>query len=137
MKLNYETVHAISMLQFGINTVVSAFHGHMMKIADAFETKPDELIGQGLGKKNMHRVLKKHLLAEDRWFEKNIDKAVKGNPRWNKFLDDCINFAVLDWVVTGNQIQLLRPRSFDRITPKNNFQSTRRPTYVGNLSELY
>jgi hypothetical protein len=116
-----EIQSAINMHRFGINTLVMTQHKILVEIREKFLNDPDWSWCHGRGKKYLHGMLHKKLLAEDAYFESNIDEAVNTNQRWNDFMDDCAIFAVLDEVITQNPLLLLHPSCVE------NFQHPKMP----------
>jgi hypothetical protein len=70
---------AIPMDRFGINTVVLTRHKELIDIREVFMNDPDWAWCEGKGKRFMHQMLKKDLVAEDAYFEANIDEAIDTN----------------------------------------------------------
>ena len=106
---------AIPMSRFGIQTLVLTQHQQLIDIREAFLNDPDWSWCDGKGKQFMHQMLKKDLMAEDAYFETNIDEAIESNQRWVDFMDDCVIFAVLDEVITSNPLLLLHPSCIDNV----------------------
>ena len=106
---------AIPMSRFGIQTLVLTQHQQLIDIREAFLNDPDWSWCDGKGKQFMHQMLKKDLMAEDAYFETNIDEAIESNQRWVDFMNDCVIFAVLDEVITSNPL-LLHPSCIDNVS---------------------
>jgi len=107
---------AIPMSRFGIQTLVLTQHQQLIDIREAFLNDPDWSWCDGKGKQFMHQMLKKDLMAEDAYFETNIDEAIESNQRWVDFMNDCVIFAVLDEVLTSNPLLLLHPSCIDNVS---------------------
>jgi len=107
---------AIPMSRFGIQTLVLTQHQQLIDIREAFLNDPDWSWCDGKGKQFMHQMLKKDLMAEDAYFETNIDEAIESNQRWVDFMNDCVIFAVLDEVITSNPLLLLHPSCVDNVS---------------------
>jgi hypothetical protein len=107
---------AIPMSRFGIQTLVLTQHQQLIDIREAFLNDPDWSWCDGKGKQFMHQMLKKDLMAEDAYFETNIDEAIESNQRWVDFMNDCVIFAVLDEVITSNPLLLLHPSCIDNVS---------------------
>ena len=107
---------AIPMSRFGIQTLVLTQHQQLIDIREAFLNDPDWSWCDGKGKQFMHQMLKKDLMAEDAYFETNIDEAIVSNQRWVNFMNDCVIFAVLDEVITSNPLLLLHPSCVDNVS---------------------
>lgn len=107
---------AIPMSRFGIQTLVLTQHQQLIDIRKAFLKDPDWSWCDGKGKQFMHQMLKKDLMAEDAYFETNIDEAIVSNQRWVNFMNDCVIFAVLDEVITSNPLLLLHPSCIDNVS---------------------
>ena len=107
---------AIPMSRFGIQTLVLTQHQQLIDIREAFLNDPDWSWCDGKGKQFMHQMLKKDLMAEDAYFETNIDEAIESNQRWVDFMNDCVIFAVLDEVITSNPLLLLQPSCIDNVS---------------------
>jgi hypothetical protein len=107
---------AIPMSRFGIQTLVLTQHQQLIDIREAFLNDPDWSWCDGKGKQFMHQMLKKDLMAEDAYFETNIDEAIESNQRWVDFMNDCVTFAVLDEVITSNPLLLLHPSCIDNVS---------------------
>ena len=114
--MNKEIIYsAIPMERFGIKTLVLTQHQQLIDIRETFINDPDWSWCGGKGKRFMHQILKKDLMAEDAYFEAHIDEAIESNQRWVDFMDDCVIFAVLDEVITSNPLLLLHPSCIDNV----------------------
>ena len=114
--MKQKSYSAIPMDRFGIKTLVLTQHQQLIDIRKAFINDPDWSWCGGRGKRFMHQMLKKDLMAEDAYFEAHIDEAIESNPRWVNFMDDCVIFAVLDEVITSNPLLLLHPSCIDNVS---------------------
>jgi hypothetical protein len=106
---------AIPMDRFGIQTLVLTQHEQLIDLRKEFINSPDWIWCEGRGKRFMHQMLKKNLLAEDAYFEAHTEEAIESNQRWMNFMDDCVIFAVLDEVITSNPLLLLHPSCFENV----------------------
>lgn len=104
---------AVSMNQYGIDTVVVSYFDELEEIRKKFETLPDNSFFNGQGKVAMYESTLASLRKEDAYFNKHLDLVSPSNKRWLKFLDDCVILAVLSACVHGTPIYLIRPDQFE------------------------
>lgn len=127
----------VPMERFGIKTVVLTQHESLDEIRDKFENDPDWTWCGGHGKKFMHQMLKKSLLAEDAYFDAHIDQAVNSNQRWSDFMDDCVLYAVLDSVINEAPMMLIHPSCVDNIRHPEMPPFTIKPTLIDGIEILH
>ena len=96
----------ISMLPFGINTVVGATQAKIDMYFNKFATEPDHLFGAGAGKKLFLQQLKQELIQLDKFFEKSLMNGVMHKQRWFDFMEDCVILAVLDSYMNNAEIEM-------------------------------
>jgi hypothetical protein len=96
----------ISMLPFGINTVVGTSQAKIDMYFNKFATEPDHLIGAGAGKNLFLQQLKQELIQLDKFFEKSLKNGVLHKQRWIDFMEDCVILAVLDSYMNKTKIQM-------------------------------
>jgi len=113
--MKQEIYSAIPMDRFGIQTLVLTQHQQLIDLREEFINYPDWIWCEGRGKRFMHQMIKKNLLAEDAYFEAHAEEAIESNQRWVNFMDDCVIFAVLDEVITSNPLLLLHPSCFENV----------------------
>jgi hypothetical protein len=127
---------AIPMSRFGIQTLVLTKHQQLIDIREAFLNDPDWSWCDGKGKQFMHQMLKKDLMAEDAYFETNIDEAIESNQRWVDFINDCVIFAVLDEVITTNPLLLLHPSCIDNVSYPKMSALNIKPSLIDDIGVL-
>jgi hypothetical protein len=127
---------AIPMSRFGIQTLVLTQHQQLIDIREAFLNDPDWSWCDGKGKQFMHQMLKKDLMAEDAYFETNIDEAIESNQRWVDFMNDCVIFAVLDEVITSNLLLLLHPSCIDNVSHPKMPALNIKPSLIDDIGVL-
>jgi hypothetical protein len=127
---------AIPMSRFGIQTLVLTQHQQLIDIREAFLNDPDWSWCDGKGKQFMHQMLKKDLMAEDAYFETNIDEAIESNQRWVDFMNDCVIFAVLDEVITSNPLLLLHPSCIDNVSYSKMPALNIKPSLIDDIGVL-
>ena len=107
-----EVFSAVSMAMFGIKTTVLASHKKLRALRQEMESLPKGFSFGGLGKEKFIQGLNGHLQREDQYFNQNLSEAVKGNPRWDNFCDDCVDLAVLSSVIHKHPVHLIHPDSY-------------------------
>lgn len=127
---------AIPMDRFGIQTLVLTQHEQLIDLREEFINYPDWIWCEGRGKRFMHQMLKKNLLAEDAYFEAYTEEAIESNQRWINFMDDCVIFAVLDEVITSNPLLLLHPSCFENIGHQKIQSSKVKPSLIDGIGIL-
>lgn len=110
---NQEQLSAVSMSQYGIETVVLTEHKTLMEIEEEFRNSSDSSWMNGKGKVYLYAWLKVNLLKEDKYFTAHPDKADVNDKRWIDFCDDCVNFAVLAMLLYRTPIHLVHPDQFN------------------------
>ena len=127
---NKQQMIAVQMHRFGINTVVLSAHEELESLSRVLTSTPDNFWSEsGKGKAYLHQQLHSQLKAEDSYCEKNLNEATTGNQRWNKFMKDCVFFAVLNTVVRDEPLHLVHPTLWDKKIKrsKNAYIAKQRP----------
>lgn len=131
-----EQMSAVMMNQFGINTVVLTAQKEIESISRVLTSTPDYFWSEkGKGKACLHKQLHSKLKTEDSYFETNLNEAVPGNPRWDKFMENCVFFAVLNTVVRDEPLHLVHPTLWDKKVKrsKNTYVAKRRPCVLPDV----
>ncbi len=115
---------AIDMSRYGIGTVVLTEHDGLDRMMLEFATKPDEIWCDGRGKKYLHKMLRKQLLKEDKYFDKNPVAIQRNSKRWLNFLDDCVVFATLNAFLFDQPVFLVHPQSYENSIAKSPHNAT-------------
>lgn len=129
---------AVNMSHYGIDTVVLTEHTNLERIGEEFTKKPDYVWCDGRGKKYLHKMLKKHLLKEDKYFNKYPDQIKQGSERWMNFCDDCLIFAVLNSHLFDEPIYLIHPQIYAKQVAESPYDATSGdlPTLIDGISIL-
>lgn len=122
---------AISMNQYGIDTVVVSYFDELERIRHKFNASPDSSFFNGKGKAAMYEWMLTNLRIEDAYFNENLDLVSQTNKRWLNFLDDCAIFAVLSACLHGTPIYLIHPDKFEGSRSRSKANSS-----TVNASEL-
>jgi hypothetical protein len=85
----------LDMTVFGIKTFVGTTQEKIDWYFNEFKTQPDSKFGGGIGKRQLLLELKKILINEDKFFNKNISFKYTYKQRWENYLEDCVAFATL------------------------------------------
>jgi hypothetical protein len=130
---------AVSMENYCIRTVVLTEHEGLERMMLEYATKPDEMWGEGRGKKYLHKKLRKQLLKEDRYFDENPDTIQRNPERLQKFMDDCIVFATLSAFLFDQPLYLVHPEAYKQSIATSRFDATSGavPTLVDGISVLH
>ena len=104
---------AVSMDQYGIDTVVVSNLDELEAIRHKFNTLQDKSFFNGRGKAAMYESMLIALRKEDVYFNKHLKLVSPSNKRWLNFLDDCVILAVLSACVHNTPIYLIHPDKFD------------------------
>ena len=123
---------AIDMSRYGIGTVVLTEHDGLDRMMLEFATKPDDIWCEGRGKKYLHKMLRKQLLKEDKYFDKNPKAIQRNSERWINFLDDCVLFATLNAFLFDEPVFLVHPQSYEKSIAKSLYNAT-----SGELTTLF
>ena len=115
---------AIDMSRYGIGTVVLTEHDGLDRMMLEFATKPDDIWCEGRGKKYLHKMLRKQLLKEDKYFDKNPKAIQRNSERWINFLDDCLVFATLNAFLFNQPVFLVHPQSYEKSIAKSLYNAT-------------
>lgn len=115
---------AIDMSRYGIGTVVLTEHDGLDRMMLEFATKPDDIWCEGRGKKYLHKMLRKQLLKEDKYFDKNPKAIQRNSERWINFLDDCVLFATLNAFLFDEPVFLVHPQSYEKSIAKSPYNAT-------------
>ena len=115
---------AIDMSRYGISTVVLTEHDCLDRMMLEFATKPDDIWCEGRGKKYLHKILRKQLLKEDKYFDKNPKAIQRNSERWINFLDDCLVFATLNAFLFNQPVFLVHPQSYEKSIAKSLYNAT-------------
>lgn len=129
---------AIDMSRYGIGTVVLTEHDGIDRMMLEFATKPDDIWCEGRGKKYLHKMLRKQLLKEDKYFDKNPKAIQRNSERWINFLDDCVIYAILSSYIFDEPIYLVHPQSYEKAiaTAPLNATSGELPTFIEDVYVL-
>jgi len=109
---------AVYMSHYGIKAVVLTEHAHLEKIDDELSAKPDGAWCDGRGKKYLHKMLRKKLLKEEKYFNKHPNQLKQSSERWNKFCNDCVIFAVLNSHLYDEPVYLIHPQDLPSLMEK-------------------
>lgn len=115
---------AVSMDQYGIDTVVVSYFDELERIRHKFNASPDSSFFNGQGKSAMYEWMLTNLRNEDAYFNKHLDLVSPTNERWLNFLDDCAIFAVLSACLHGTPIYLIHPDKFERMRSRTKANSS-------------
>ena len=129
---------AIDMSRYGIGTVVLTEHEGLEEMMRDYASKPDEIWCEGRGKKYLHKMLRKKLSKEDKYFDKNPKAIQRNSERWDNFMDDCIIYATLNAFLFDEPLYLVHPQSYEKaiaIAPLN-ATSGEMPTLIENVVVL-
>jgi hypothetical protein len=107
--INFSTRSAVSMTQMGINVVVNTTNKELDAHIEFHRTVPKKGWPGNTNIKKYYSNLKSLLLIEDKYFDSNPEDAKAGNPRWDKFMNDCLILATVDFYVNKRPIQLIHP----------------------------
>ncbi len=130
-----KAMSAVDMSTYGIGTVVLTEHEGLEKMMREYATQPDEIWCDGRGKKYLHKVLRKQLLKEDQYFDKNPNAIQRNSERWENFMDDCVLFATLNAFLFGQPVFLVHPQSYEKSIAKApvNATSGGLPTLIDDI----
>jgi len=133
-----KVMSAVDMSQFGIDTVVLTEHDEMGEIMRRFATAPDTVWCGGRGKKYLHKMLRKQLFKEDKFFTKNPKEIQRNSQRWSDFCDDCVNFATLNALLFDQPVYLLHPQCYEEQVAQSPFNATsgEMPTLIEDIYTL-
>jgi hypothetical protein len=114
---------------------VLATQSELDRIRIALLTLPDNVWGDGKGKRYAQQQLHLRLKEENAYFLDNPTMVSEDNDRWSEFMDHCIFFAVLHSVVTGAPIILVHPDQWNDASSKakRDASSGVRPTLLPNI----
>ena len=129
---------AVDMTTYGIGTVVLTEHEGLDRMMREYATTPDEIWCDGRGKKYLHKMLRKHLLKEDEYFNKNPKAIQRNSERWANFMDDCVIFATLNAFLFDQPVYLVHLQSYEKsiaISPVN-ATSGEMPTLIEDIFVL-
>lgn len=122
---------AISMNQYGVKTIVNTQLETLEETIKDFDSGNDAEYFGGKGRKALYEYLLNWLRFEDAYFDSHTWKAVRGNKRWENFMDDCVIFAALDAVLLKRPIHLVHPDQYKKLLSKALWDAT-----DGDLIEL-
>lgn len=129
---------AVDMSRYGIGTVVLTEHEGLDEMMREYATTPDEIWCEGRGKKYLHKMLRKKLLKEDKYFDKNPKAIQRNSERWENFMDDCVIYATLNSFLFDQPVYLLHPQSYEKTIAESPFTATsgELPTFFEDISVL-
>ncbi len=138
MKKNKKTLSALTMQQYGINSVILFNHSELEELIEEYENTNDAVWCGGRGKKYMFELIKKNLTKEDKYFNKHKNQAVIGNDRWENFCNDCLILTALGAHLYDNNIILMHPQSYAENFPTSAVRSTNgaMPTLMNDIPIL-
>ena len=130
---------AVDMSTYGIGTVVLTEHEGLDRMMREYATMPDEIWCDGRGKKYLHKMLRKQLLKEDKYFDKNPKAIQRNSERWAIFMDDCVIFATLNAFLFDQPVYLVHPQSYEKSIEKApvNATSGELPTLIDDICVLH
>jgi hypothetical protein len=129
---------AIDMSRYGIGTVVLTEHEGLEEMMREYASKPDEIWCEGRGKKYFHKMLRKQLLKEDKYFDENPNAIQRNSQRWANFMDDCVIYATLSSYLFDEPLYLVHPQSYEKAiaTAPLNATSGELPTFIEDVFVL-
>lgn len=104
---------AIDMRQYGLETVVLTEHENMDHLLLAINEDLKKGTITRIQLKKMHKKQIKKLMIEDRYFSHNPDAVKLEFSRWSEFMDNCILFSVVDFILTKRPIYLVHPSQYE------------------------
>jgi len=127
---------AVNMSRFGIYTAVLVEHDKLDEMMCKYATIPDTDWCNGRGKKYLHKMLRKQLLIEDKFFTKNPKEIQRYSQRWSKFCDDCIIFATLNGFLFDQPVSLIHPQCYEEQVAESLFNATsgHMPTLIEDIN---
>ena len=102
----------LDMTVFGIKTLVATTQEKIDWYFDEFKTQPDSKFGGGIGKRRYFLELKKILINEDKFFNKNISFKYTYKQRWGNYLEDCVAFATLHSFMNNSDLPYVENNHF-------------------------
>jgi hypothetical protein len=83
-------------------------------------------------------MLRKQLLKEDKYFDKNPNAIQRNSERWENFMDDCVLFATLNAFLFDQPVFLVHPQSYEKSIAKAplNATSGELPTLIDHICVL-
>jgi len=120
-----KVVRAVDMSQYGIvDTVVLTEHCVFNEMKREYAIEPDTVWCNGLGKKYLHKMLRKHLLKEGKFFNNNLQLAQRNSVRWIDFCHKCVIFVTLNSYLYQQPIYLLDEESYAKSIEKAGCKGT-------------
>ena len=124
LESNLGSKAAINLQHLGIKTTVLTTIGEIEELMTEFDSQPDKIWCNGLGKEFMYKRLLRTLKKQDRYFTQNPSKVKAGNPKWIEFCDDCFILFVLDAFRNGQVIKLVHPDQYKKMIQSTIFDGT-------------
>ena len=136
---NLKSKAAVNLNHLGIYTTVLSTIGEIEEMIKEFETKPDEVWCNGLGKEFLYKMLLRKLKKQDVYFNNNPKKVKASNSKWIAFCNDCFILFVLDSIRNGNIIRLVHPDVYREALKKNLYDGTTGglPDYLEGIATIH
>ena len=127
-----KAMSAVDMSTYGIGTVVLTEHEGLDRMMREYATMPDQIWCDGRGKKYLHKMLRKQLLKEDKYFDKNPKAIQRNSERWAIFMDG--DMLVRDDI---EKLWALRDDSKAVMVVKHDYKTKMTEKYLGAKNENY
>jgi hypothetical protein len=131
-KQNSKKISMIDMNSYGIKMMVSTNHEYIEYVVKIVKEtiKTNENFDVLTVLQRYNQIYLK-LKMNDNYFEKDINRAKIEKERWNEFIDDCIVYVALAYILVQKPIMLVHPETkFDKIKFKTPLNTINLPNYM-------
>ena len=111
------------MRQYGLEMVILTEHENMDHLLLAINEDLKNGIITKIQLKKLHKKQIKILRIEDRYFSLNPEAVKFEFSRWSEFMDNCILFSVVDFILTKRPIYLVHPCQYEDAVKDSNITS--------------